>query len=277
MVNYTINGEGKAVWTVTMAHRPLKTEQGVDMYYNYNYVTTFDIATGTDLDAEHLITYVDSNYAGGVYVRADRNMPVAPNLMNRDELEGEYIVEADSLEIPEVADRSWFTDSWTFPGQYDFSDELLGDFGDEIKVYYAMKNVVNTSDLESGCIASFLADFAGGYNDLASYGFDFYASIGGGGLDDLNPIDLALNESLGSGMRVFFFWTVDQAGNNSALNKYYILSDANTYYVTGHVNNGIFTTQDDVTVVSGGSKTAYKRGQNAVIDYAIAEDSPYVP
>ena len=277
VVTYELNGEGKAVWTVKLAHKPLKTEQGVDIYFNYNYVTNFELSTGIDLDAENLITYTDSAYAGGVYIRADRNLPVAPNLMNRDELEGEYIVEADDFEIPAVADRSWFTNSWTFPGQFDFSDELLGDFGNEIKVYYAMKNVVSASDLESGCIPSFLADYETGYGDLASYGFDFYTSIGGGGLDDLNPVDLVLDGSLGSGMRVFFFWTVDQAGNRSALNKYYILSDANTYYVTGHVHNGVFTTQTDVTVVSGGSKTAYKRGQSAVIEYAIDDESPYVP
>ncbi|MBR2485715.1 MAG: hypothetical protein IKB54_05140, partial [Clostridia bacterium] len=202
--------------------------------------------------------------------------------MNRDELEGEYIVEISDFEIPEIGDRSWFTDSWTFPGQFDFVDELAAEFGSQIKVYYAMKNVTSVTDFTTGAggktsIQAFVDAYGAGYADLATYDFDYYTSFAADGLGDLNDLDLALNNELGSGMRVFFFWMVDQAGNRSALNKYYILSDATTYYVTGHIDNGIFTTQTDVTMVSGGAKTAYKRGQNAVIDYAIDDDSPYVP
>ena len=282
IVSYSINGEGKAVWSIRFASRHADTIQGKLVYDIYNYTTNFDVVTGTYLEAKDLLSYTDLGtdnvYRNGVHIRADRNAPVAPNLMNRDELEGEYIVEAESFDIPDVADRSWFTDSWTFPGQFDFSDELHAEFGAEIKVYYAMKNVVNTADLATGsCVANFIKDFETGYGDLDTYGFDFYTSIASDGLGDLNPLDIGLDANLGSGMRVFFFWTVDQAGNRSALNKYYILSDANTYYVTGHIDNGIFTTQTDVTLVSGGSKTAYKRGQSAVVDYAIDDASPYVP
>ena len=282
IVSYSINGEGKAVWSIRFASRHANTIQGKLVYDIYNYTTNFDVVTGTYLEAKDLLSYTDLGtdnvYRNGVHIRADRNAPVAPNLMNRDELEGEYIVEAESFDIPAVADRSWFTDSWTFPGQFDFSDELHAEFGAEIKVYYAMKNVVNTADLATGsCVANFIKDFETGYGDLDTYGFDFYTSIASDGLGDLNPLDIGLDANLGSGMRVFFFWTVDQAGNRSALNKYYILSDANTYYVTGHIDNGIFTTQTDVTLVSGGSKTAYKRGQSAVVDYAIDDASPYVP
>ena len=291
-VTYALDGSGKAIWTVTFGAVPEKTEQGNDIYFNYNYVTPFDIATGVDLGAENLITYTykgkDNEYQSGVYVRVDRNAPVAPNLMNRDELEGEYIVEISDFDkniIPEIGDRSWFTDSWTFPGQFDFMDELAAEFGSQIKVYYAMKNVTSDADFTTGAgsIKDFVDKFDAGYADLATYDFDYYTSFTAEGLGDLNDLDLALNRALdsekelGSGMRVFFFWMVDQAGNRSALNKYYILSDATTYYVTGHIDNGIFTSQTDVTMVSGGAKTAYKRGQSAVIDYAIDEDSPYVP
>ena len=285
-VTYALDGSGKAVWTVTFGAVPETTEQGNDIYFNYNYVTPFDIATGVDLSAENLITYTDkgtdNEYQSGVYVRVDRNAPVTPNLMNRDELEGEYIVEISDFEIPEIGDRSWFTDSWTFPGQFDFVDELAAEFGGQIKVYYAMKNVTSVADFTTGAggktsIQDFVDAYGAGYADLATYDFDYYTSFTADGLGDLNDLDLALNNELGSGMRVFFFWMVDQAGNRSALNKYYILSDATTYYVTGHIDNGIFTTQTDVTMVSGGAKTAYKRGQNAVIDYAIDDDSPYVP
>lgn len=291
-VTYTIDGAGKAVWTVTFGAVPETTEQGNDIYFNYNYVTPFDIATGVDLNAENLITYVDNGtdneYQSGVHVRVDRNAPVTPNLMNRDELEGEYIVEISDFEIPEIGNRSWFTDSWTFPGQFDFMDELAAEFGGQIKVYYAMKNVTSVTDFTTGAggktsIKAFADAYGAGYADLATYDFDYYTSFTADGLGDLNELDLDLNKTfdsekeLGSGMRVFFFWMVDQAGNRSELNKYYILSDATTYYVTGHIDNGIFTTQTDVTMVSGGAKTAYKRGQNAVIDYAIDDDSPYVP
>ena len=285
-VTYALDGSGKAIWTVTFGAVPETTEQGNDIYFNYNYVTSFDVATGVDLNAENLITYTDkgtdNEYQSGVYVRVDRNAPVTPNLMNRDELEGEYIVEISDFEIPEIGDRSWFTDSWTFPGQFDFVDELAAEFGSQIKVYYAMKNVTSVTDFTTGAggktsIQAFVDAFGAGYADLATYDFDYYTSFTADGLGDLNDLDLALNNELGSGMRVFFFWMVDQAGNRSALNKYYILSDATTYYVTGHIDNGIFTSQTDVTMVSGGAKTAYKRGQNAVIDYAIDDDSPYVP
>lgn len=285
-VTYALDGSGKAVWTVTFGAVPETTEQGNDIYFNYNYVTPFDIATGVDLNAENLITYTDkgtdNEYQSGVHVRVDRNAPVTPNLMNRDELEGEYIVEISDFEIPEVGNRSWFTDSWTFPGQFDFMDELAAEFGGQIKVYYAMKNVTSDADFTIGAggktsIKAFADAYGAGYVDLATYDFDYYTSFTADGLGDLNELDLALNNELGSGMRVFFFWMVDQAGNRSELNKYYILSDATTYYVTGHIDNGIFTTQTDVTLVSGGAKTAYKRGQNAVIDYAIDDDSPYVP
>ncbi|MBR2056845.1 MAG: hypothetical protein IJ978_04200, partial [Clostridia bacterium] len=105
-VTYALDGSGKAVWTVTFGAVPEKTEQGTDIYFKYNYVTPFDIATGVDLNAENLITYTDkgtdNEYASGVHVRVDRNAPVTPNLMNRDELEGEYIVEISDFEIPEI-------------------------------------------------------------------------------------------------------------------------------------------------------------------------------
>lgn len=285
-VTYALDGSGKAVWTVTFGAVPKTTEQGNDIYFNYNYLTPFDIATGVDLNAENLITYSDkgtaNEYASGVYVRVDRNAPVTPNLMNRDELEGEYIVEISDFEIPEIGNRSWFSDGWTFPGQFDFVDELAAEFGSQIKVYYAMKNVTVDADFTTGAggkasIQAFVDAYGAGYADLATYDFDYYYSFTAESLGDLNNLDLALNGELGSGMRVFFFWMVDQAGNRSELNKYYILSDATTYYVTGHIDNGIFTLQTDVTMISGGAKTAYKRGQSAVIDYAIDDASPYVP
>ncbi len=294
-VEYTLNAENKAVWTITFASEILKQEQGKDIFVNYNYVSTFEIATGVDLENENLITYIDNGetvvtngvehgkwqykqggkYIAGVHIRADRNAPIAPNFMNSDALEEEYIFEMSEFVIPSVAERTWYTSGWTFPGQFDFSDDLAADFGGDIKVYYAMKNVVTEADFEN--IERFARDYEGGYDNITSYGFDLAESYKANELDDLNALNLALDSKLGAGMRVIFFWTADQAGNRSALNKYYILADATTYYVTGRIDNGIFDGQTDVTMVSGGSKTAVKRGQSAVIEYAISDDSAYVP
>lgn len=294
-VEYAINAENKAVWTITFASEILKQEQGKTIYVNYNYVSTFEIATGVDLDNENLITYTDNGetvvtdgvehgkwqykqgnkYIAGVYIRADRNAPIAPNFMNSDDLEEEYIFEMSDFVIPTVAERTWYTSGWTYPGQFDFSDDLAADFGAEVKVYYAMKNVVTADDFAN--IERFANDYEDGYGNITSYGFDLVESYKANELGDLNTLKLALDSKLGAGMRVILFWTVDQAGNRSALNKYYILADATTYYVTGRIDNGIFVGQTDVTMVSGGSKTAVKRGQSAVIEYAINDDSAYVP
>ena len=299
-VDYEINAEGKAVWTITFASIVLDASRNT--YVNYNYISTFELATGVEPDAENKITYIDngetvvtngiehgkwqylqgSSVRTGVYIRVDRNAPLAPNFMNSDSVEGDYIVEMEDFVIPEIADRSWWTGGWTYAGQFDFSDDLVGDFGDDIKVYYAMKNIVTADDFtasgERMSLAQFVEDYyGGGYGHLSSYAFDMYESVGGSKLGDINALNLALDSKLGSGMRVIFFWTVDQAGNKSELHKYYILADANSYYVTGRINNGIFDGQSDVTMVSGGAKTAYKRGDKAVVEYAISEDSAYVP
>ena len=288
-VDYAIVG-GKAVWTITFASQILNSEQGRDTYVNYNYVSTFELATGVETEIENPITYIDNSWQytqgsltrTGVYVRVDRNAPLAPNFMNSDDVEGDYIVEMNDFTIPAIADRNWFTSGWTFPGQFDFSDELVGTFGDDIKVYYAMKNVVSMGDFtasgERKSLQEFVDDYYGaGYGHLSSYAFDMYESVGGSKLGDINALNLALDSKLDAGMRVVFFWAVDQAGNKSELHKYYILADANSYFVTGHIDNGIFDGQSDVTMVSGSAKTAYKRGDKAVVEYAISEGSAFVP
>ncbi|MBR2334319.1 MAG: hypothetical protein IKA59_03145, partial [Clostridia bacterium] len=300
-VDYEIDAEGRAVWTVTFATISTN-EQGRDIYVNYNYISTFEITIGVEVDNENPVSYVDNGekivtdgvehykwqylqggkYRSGVYIRVDRNAPLAPNFMNGDDLEEEYIVEMSDFQIPAITERVWYTDSWTFPGQFDFSDDLVAEFGDEIKVYYAMKNIVTADDFTASgerlSIAQFISDYEGdGYGHLSTYAFDMYESVGGSKLEDLNALNLALDSKLGAGMRVVFFWTVDQAGNKSDLFKYYILADANTYYLTGRIDNGIFVDQTDVTIVSGNAMTAYKRGQSAVVEYEISEDSAYVP
>ncbi len=301
-ITVTYRRENKSgIWTITFGARPMTIEQGVERYRNLNYVTTFDISTGIDLEAANLITYtakgedvvtngvthgkwqyaVGKTYQNGVMIRVDRNRPLAPNLMNRDELEGEYIVELGEYEIPEISNRTWYTDSWIYPAQFDFVEELIGEFGADIKVYYAMKNIVDVSDFTVGAngklsIAQFVSDYLTASN-LALYDFDYFFNYTGDKLDELNSLDLGLDSDLGAGMRVYFFWTVDQAGNKSDLHKYYILADATTYYLTGHIVDGEFFGQTDVTIVSGSAKTAYKRGTYATLDYDINTDSPYVP
>ena len=289
-VDYDIDNDGRAVWTITFASQIHNSEQGRTTYINYNYISTFELTTGVEVDLENPITYVDGNWQyaqgsntrNGVYIRVDRNAPLAPNFMNSDQLDEEYIVEMESLSIPEITERTWYTDGWTFPGQFDFSDDLVGAFGDEIKVYYAMMNITSLDDFANGgdrlSLEQFIQDYEGdGYGHLSTYAFAMYESVSGSKLEDINPLSLALDSKLGAGMRVVLFWTVDQAGNKSELHKYYILADATTYFVTGHIDNGIFDGQTDVTMVGGSAKTAYKRGDRAVIEYAINEDSPYVP
>lgn len=301
-VDYEIDGEGRAIWTITFASVVLNSEQGRNTYVNYNYISTFELLTGVEADAENAISYVDNGETvvtngiehgkwqylqgsivrTGVYIRVDRNAPLAPNFMNSDDVDGDYIAELEDLTLPEIANRSWYTSGWSFPGQYDFSDDLVGTFGDEIKVYYAMKNITSADDFtasgERKSLAEFIADYNGeGYGHLSSYAFDMYEEVGGSKLQDINSLNLALDSKLDAGMRVLLFWTVDQAGNKSELHKYYILADANSYFVTGNIDNGIFDGQADVTMVSGSVKTAYKRGDKAVVEYAINDDSPYVP
>ncbi|MBO7222376.1 MAG: hypothetical protein J6V37_04935, partial [Clostridia bacterium] len=283
-----------AVWTITFAKEVENSEQGRDTYVNSNFITTFELTTGVEveIDSENEpATYVDSNwqyqqagrYFNGVYILIDRNAPLAPNFMNSDDLEEEYIVEMDELYIPAIDERIWYTSNWTYPGQFDFSDELVGDYGSEIKVYYAIAHITTASDFENTgneklSIARFLDDYNGaGYGHLSLYNFDDYQEYSANKLGDLNTLNVALNSKLGAGMRVLLFWTVDQAGNKSEMHMYHILADASNYYVTGHVENGIFEYQKDVTVISGGAKTAYKRGEIAEIEYAIDYDSPYVP
>ena len=282
------------VWTITFAKEVEYSEQGRDTYKNSNYITTFELTTGVEveIDSENEpATYVDSNwqyqqagrYFNGVYILIDRNAPLAPNFMNSDDLEEEYIVEMDELYIPAIDERIWYTSSWTYPGQFDFSDELVGDYGNQIKVYYAIAHITNASDFENTgneklSIARFLEDYNGaGYGHLSLYNFVDYQEYSANKLDELTTLNVALNSKLGAGMRVLLFWTVDQAGNKSEMHMYHILADANNYYVTGRIDNGIFEYQKDVTILSGGAKTAYKRGDVAEIEYAIDYDSPYVP
>ncbi len=235
-------------------------------------------------------------YYDGVYIRLDRNAPETPQIYDSN-VNNEYFVESamtlsdgvysvDTYSPGEM--RSWLN-AWTCASTVSFSESLINEFPADIKVYIAMKNIVyfngESNDyltLKNSAAGSSVNNFYIDYqnanrsNTTAFYNFDNVNILTGAELAT-GSYNSSVNmlAGLGAGLRVFYIWSVDQAGNYSELGVHYVFVDNNTYYVKSEVNNGIFAPSTG-SVAVGGSRLSIKRGAFYENSYNLAEGyAPY--
>lgn len=296
-VTYSVSSTGVATWTITFGRDHSAQDTSGFTYFDFAYYTTFEIMVGDDPENETPVKYIYSGntmqtdgvthrqwqvlvgkkYIDGVLILVDRNKPHAPTLDQESE-EKDYseIDQIDTPSIPDATDRKWFTSGWSLDAFYAFEDSLLAQYGDGIKVYYAMKNIQNIGDFNAAgeklSISAFLSAFGNGYVNPADYNFDAVYETLGTKLDSINEIKLNFNSALGAGMRVYYFWAVDQAGNVSDLVGYTFFVDANDYKVVGSVDqNSIFADLGVASVLEGGKSTVYKRGDMITLNFALED------
>ncbi|MDE6060714.1 MAG: hypothetical protein K2G31_04520, partial [Clostridia bacterium] len=259
-----------------------------------SYVGTYKSSDDVDKETSKVISWVNSAWGSGVQVLIDRNIPEAPVLSD----DGEFLKEGANNYSMNFADKHWFTASnYNLPAKVSFEDTLSNNetYNSGIIVYYGIKFVTDAESL--GALATMqddrLVDIIGTmYKDITSAnGNDYFDRFVGrsvkalGGVYADFPLDLI--EIRRSGMRVVYSWVVDQAGNYSDINIYYVLADAQTYTirsnvrVTGVLENGTATiAQKNSEGVSG--VTSFKRGDVVTIELGFTDRSDdggakYVP
>lgn len=245
---------------------------GADLYNDIDIIAEYKVYVGNDLYAETLVEDFDSGWEyqegsatrKGVRVRVDRNVPDAVVLEN------EYLMDGNNGNSMSVPDRLWYTDGSVLPTSITFSDALIEYYGKEIKIYIGLK------------YQGFAKGFEDVYKELASSQYNGYftslAVLNSDTVDGNSKYDLNLLQIHNAGLRSIYVWAVDQAGNVSDLEMFYILADWNTYRVSVNFDSGIFeeTVADGVLENSSGVAAAdFKRGETVNFIYDL--DFGYIP
>lgn len=238
------------------------TEAEVPTFFNENW--KYNKGTEKDPDFEY-----------GIWVRVDKNKPENPTIFENlsAELGQGFLQDGDNGGSLDVAagNRIWYTASWKLPVKLSLIDNTIASYGSDIKVYIAMKHQGFATEFENG--------FSSYSDSLISVGrFDKLNVITGNLLESEYEYEIDLLQKNAAGMRVFYVWTVDQAGNTSDLTTYCILSDAFQYTVKTSTDNGVFVTKNaDITQkdLNGGDSIKFKRGETVYIGINLA--SGYAP
>lgn len=228
------------------------------------------------------VGYYRTDWKGGVKVLIDSNSPQNPIFNDNDDALDSYLNPLNGNYEALPSRRVWYTDAYANYGvDLAFNDDIVNsDYANGIRVYYGVKVVKNLAELQAQGvldIESNYIDFAS-QNDLSAY-FDTIEYKTGIMLDgDQTALTLDLITAKQAGMRIVYVWAVDQAGNVSGLNVYYVLADANNYNVTSSVkhNSALGATATiSQTDEEGVMTSVFKRGQS--VQFGIEIENGYVP
>ncbi len=173
-----------------------------------------------------------------------------------------------------LSERLWYTVTWTMNATFHFDDgdAFLADddYGSMLKIHYGVKVVTNAEQLGQLRDLNIEALYKTITSDNFSTYFDKFVTKEGPFEDDLEGQSEDLIQTAGVGLRVFYVWAEDQAGNKSDLQTYRMFVDWNTYSVRLNVYKDSLLS--DLTCVSGSfgdSTTTLKRGAqlNLTLDY----------
>ena len=260
----------------------------IDTTANVAWISTFTTYAGQYDNAEVVeqqdvaVSYFRTDWKGGVKVLIDANAPQNPLLSDSEDALDAYLNALGGNYENLPSRRTWYTGAYaTYGVDLAFSDDIVNsDYASGINVFYGMKVVKTLAELQAlGAldIESKYVDFTAA-SDLRAY-FDRVVTIQGTQLDgDQTALTLDLITAQTAGMRVIYVWAVDQAGNVSRLNVYYVLADANDYSVSSAVKNNSAlgnTATITQTDADGNLATQFKRGETVYFNIAI--DNGYVP
>ena len=207
----------------------------------------------------------------------DTEKPAIPEFSDKDGFLKEF--EDGIYEIPQL--RDWYTSSFSLSAELGFFDPILAtEYAKGIKIHYGINVVKNQNALDE-IKGRNLSNKYKSFTDIKALGFDRYILVTGDKLNDGNTTDFTLDflAMQGAGMRVIHIWAEDQAGNVSALNKYYVFVDTNTYSVSAAVksNDKFENNFASISVVNadGRAVTSAKRGEKLTFNVSFAGN--YVP
>lgn len=265
-------------------------------FKEFDFRCAFNVSTGhlTEDDTEYLLkatdrrwTYVvDNKVENLVCVRVDKNKPEIVDIVD---VNGEgYFVKVNEESNPQdfpVDYRKWYTDAWSVNSTVTFNDNLLIGYGNDISLYIGM-SFMSSAQLNGTLFRNAINDIfaSGDLSTLASY-FDSLTVIGGDKLaHSLTPgaithnLDLSNNDD--AGLRIFYAWAVDQAGNVGELKIYEILVDANQYTIKVNADNSYFQ-KAGVELVQSNFETSsndtlkYRRGDTMQLQMNMHGYIPY--
>lgn len=259
----------------------IKAEEGK----NFAWTTTFDTNPGfynAIGDIEDLNGYVNASWNKGVQMLLDCTSPETPVMMDDESAEQLYINSLGGYDsLPQG--RVWFTESLkSYPAIIEFFDDIIdSDYAGGVNVYYGFKVVKTLDDLKAlgeqkieDLIASKSFDGMQSYfnkSDVKNgYNFDSKST----------ELEIDLIPGQDAGMRVFYVWAEDQAGNKSAVNTYYVLADVNQYTISATVkSNSAFakgSANISFTGADGVATTTFKRGETVVLSLGLMDGySPF--
>lgn len=240
--------------------------------YAGQYLTTID----PDSD-DMALSYINADWKDGVAVLIDRVAPMQPEL--NDVADVQYLMPLEgNYTIP--TQKVWYTEGYNFDVLLTFGDNLVNsDYASGIVVYAGMKYITTQQQFDALSALSIESVYANITADNFKTYFDRLQTIRGDELDgDETSTSLDLVQELKGGMRVYYVWVVDQAGNASAINTYYILADGSVYtvkssvlsnYVLGNTASINQTNADEQNV------TTFSRGESVYLTLSVSEG--YVP
>lgn len=258
----------------------IKAQQNVNFAWTTRFETTAGQYTNTS-DLEETDNHVDSNWNDGVNMLLDCTNPENPVMHDVDD-ESAYLNSLGGYaKLP--GNRVWYTDSYkTYPAIIDFYDNIIeSNYVNQVNVYYGFKVVKTLAELEAlGALDIPNAILNGSFADVQSL-FHKSEVLNGNNFDSKSKeltIDLISGQD--AGMRVFYVWAQDQAGNKSAVSTYYLFADVNTYTISAKVKNNstLGRTGANIAFVNqeGEATTTFKRGETVFFTLSVEDGySPY--
>ncbi|MDD4840036.1 MAG: YDG domain-containing protein [Clostridia bacterium] len=249
-------------------------------YNNVDFTALFMVYLGPSFDTDYYFpTATDmAEDDPTIIFRSDRNNPMTPVIS--DDITSKLTPKIfNDFNIPADA-RDWYTTAWSMGVATQFSDDLLSNYSDEIKIYVGVNvNSFATGFTSEGVMAEYLLGAYASYGDcLTALGyFDGFMSVTASEIDGGGEMLVDFLESYGSGLRNVYVWVVDQANNTSAVGEYQALVDGNTYSIQvqidaedyGHFGGIEFATIEYFNS-EGDLVTTFKRGEMLFINVTVA-------
>lgn len=265
------SGDGK-VLTLT-----IKAKEGINFAWTTKFETNPGEYTSVN-DIEELVGYVNPDWKSGVQMLLDCTKPEMPNMTDSDSAEKEYLGAFGGYDkLP--TDRVWYTGTLkNYLANIEFYDDIIESiYADKLNVYYAFKIVKTLDDLKAlgeKNIESLIA--SGKYDDST---FNKIASQNGNSFDSMSAeVEIDLIAGLNAGMRMFYVWAEDQAGNKSDVNTYYVLADTNSYTISASVVSSLAKGSANIafTDADGSAATTFKRGDTVLFSLGVSDNyAPY--
>lgn len=273
VISYSDDGVNGGVFTISIAKKN-KT--------NFAWITQFNTYTGqyTSINTiQDMDGHANAAWGAGVNILLDSTNPENPIMGDSDDAEASYLGTLnDFTSLP--TNRVWYTGALkSYAANIAFNDDIVNsDYASNIKVYCAFNIVKNLAELQTLGANNIEAKIILG--EAKESDFNKMIAINGDSFDGGNTdfvVDLISGQD--AGMRVFYVWAEDQAGNKSGVTTYYVLADPTPYTVSASIKANAAFEKGSANFTflneNGDSTTTFKRGEKVV--FSVGFNDGYVP